>query len=202
MGEGDAAERVWLDADLELNTGRVYRAVLIRPGEWAGKGIRCSADVLRREAHKFNGLASFLNPPAPQPGQHGHPMLERLLGVTENARWDDVAAGQSGASEAGGVVADYRLADTDVANGFRRLVDGWLRAKAAGRPAPAIGLSAVPWVRLGPADASGMREVREIVSVEQVDAVYRPAAGGEFLRVLNSMEGAVMGEQVEEVRAH
>ncbi len=166
--EDDCVERVSCDADLELTlsasagadgaeaAGRVYRAILIRPGEWAGKGIRCPAEVLRREAQKFNGLASFLNPPAPAPGQHGHPMLERLLGVTENAAWDETLPPGS-SNEAGGVVADYRLADTDVANGFRRLVDEWLKAKAAGRAVPAIGLSAVPWVRLGPPDERGMR---------------------------------------------
>ncbi len=181
----DEIERVCCDATppgggtLQPNSGRVYRAVLIRPGEWLGKGMRCPAAVLEREAHKFDGLASFLNPPAPQPGQHGHPMLERLLGVTEHARWDP---------EQQAVVADYRLADTDVANGFRRLVDGWLRAKSEGRPVPAIGLSAVPWVRLGPPDAAGVREVREIIRVDQVDAVYRPAAGGEFLQVLNAVQ--------------
>ncbi len=174
------SERVRLDADLELNAGRVYRAILIRPGEWAGKGLRCPAAVLQAAAHKFDGVASFLNPPGPRPGQHGHPMLERLLGVTENARWDEGL---------NAVVADYRLADTDVAHGFRRLVDGWLKARAGGRAVPAIGLSAVPWVRVGPPDAGGVREVLEIVSVDQVDAVYRPAAGGEFLQVLNGVQG-------------
>lgn len=176
MEADTTTERVPCDATLEVGAGRVYRAILIRPGEWAGKGIRCPAEVLRTAAPKFAGLASFLNPPAPTPGQHGHPMLERLLGVTENAAWDE---------ERQAVVADYRLADTDVAHGFRRLVDGWLRARAEGRPVPHIGLSAVPWVTLGPAGADGLREVREIVSVDQVDAVYRPAAGGEFLQVLN-----------------
>ena len=63
-------------------------------------------------------------------------MLERLLGVTEHAAWDE-ALPPAGGSQAGGVVADYRLADTDVANGFRRLVDGWLQAKAEGRTVPA-----------------------------------------------------------------
>ena len=44
--------------------------------------------------------------------------------------------------------ADYRLADTDTARWFQRLVDGWLADKAAGKAVPDIGLSAVPWVLL------------------------------------------------------
>ncbi len=171
------AERVTLQGELAAGVGRVYRAVLIRPGEWLGKGIRCAPEVLQAAAAKFDGLASFLNPPGPLPGQHGYPGLERLLGVTEHARWDEAE---------GAIVADYRLADTDVARWFRRLVDGWLVERAAGRPVPEIGLSAVPWVRLGPTGADGLRDVTEIVRVDQVDAVYRPAAGGEFVQVLNA----------------
>ena len=154
---------------------RVYRAVLIRPGEWQGKGIWCAPEVLARSAPLFNGLASFLNPPGPSVGQHGYPGLELLLGVTENARWDE---------EAQAIVADYRLADTDTARWFQRLVDGWLRDRAAGRPVPAVGLSAVPWVMLQAGTSGSLREVVDIVSVDQVDAVYRPAAGGEFVQVL------------------
>lgn len=198
-------ERVALDGEVvgpavgrRGAVGRVYRAALIRPGAWKGKGLRCSVEVLRRDAGKFSGLASFLNPPPPRPGQHGHPMLERLLGVTEEAAWDE---------EVGAVVADYRLADTDAARWFGRVMDGWLLARAEGRPVPEIGLSAVPWVKVGAVGEDGMREVLEIASVEQVDAVYRPAAGGEFLKVLNgvtpeglevSREERVM-EELEEV---
>jgi len=175
MGDQDRV-RVELAGELAPGPrGRVYRAVLIRPGEWLGKGIRCAPEVLARSAPLFEGLASFLNPPPPQLGQHGYPGLERLLGVTENARWDD---------QAGAIVADYRLADTDVARWFQRLVDGWLREKGAGKPVPAVGLSAVPWVRLGAKGEDGLREVAEIVGVDQVDAVYKPAAGGEFVQVL------------------
>ena len=120
----DDGVRVELAGELERGpNGRVYRAVLIRAGEWLGKGIRCAPEVLARSAPLFDGLASFLNPPGPLPGQHGYPGLERLLGVTENARWDD---------QTGAVVADYRLADTDTARWFQRFVDGWLREKAAG----------------------------------------------------------------------
>ena len=53
--------------------GRVYRAVLIRPGEWQGKGIRCSAEVLQQSVPLFEGLASFLNPPPAQWGSTGIP---------------------------------------------------------------------------------------------------------------------------------
>ncbi|OQA43204.1 MAG: hypothetical protein BWY52_01955 [Chloroflexi bacterium ADurb.Bin325] len=173
--------------------GATYRAVLIRPGTWQGKGLRCSAEVLRRSAAKFEGLASFLNPLPPVPGQHGYPMLERLAGVVEHAAWD---AGLNA------VVADYRLADTDAARTVGRLIDGWLAARAAGRAAAEIGLSAVPWVRLGPAGPDGLREVLEIVKVDQVDAVYRPAAGGAFTaRLTDSMEGDNMAHEETQLAA-
>lgn len=179
-------ERFELAGELgpRADSGRVYRAVLIRPGEWRGKGVFCPVEALQRAVPLFNGLASFLNPPGPIPGQHGHPGLERLLAVVENARWDD---GEQA------VVADYRLADTDTARWFQRLVDGWLRDRAAGRATADIGLSAVPWVRLGAPGANGVREVLEFAGVDQVDAVYRPAAGGEFVQVLNAYGGESMG---------
>ncbi len=161
--------------------GATYRAVLIRPGVWQGKGLRCPAEVLRRNVAKFEGLASFLNPLPPVPGQHGYPMLERLAGVVEHAAWDEGLQA---------VLADYRLADTDAARTVGRLIDGGLAAQAAGRAAPDIGLSAVPWVRLGPAGPDGLREVLDIVKVDQVDAVYRPAAGGAFTaRLTDAKEG-------------
>ncbi len=194
------AERVSLQGELAAGAGgpagrpaggpagRVFRAVLIRPGVWLGKGMRARAEVLRAAAGKFEGVASFLNPPPPRAGQHGYPGLERLLGVTENARWDE---------EEGGVVADYRLAETDAGRAFGRLIDGWLASRDAGRAVPPIGLSAVLTVRLGRAQ-EGMREVEEVVSVDQIDAVYRPAAGGEFQRVLNAAAAdAAIAEDAE-----
>jgi hypothetical protein len=174
-----------LAADLELRQGRTYRAVLIRPGLWEGKGLRCSADALRAAAGKFEGAASFLNPPGRQWGDHGYPMLERMLAVCCNASWSE---------ECQAVVADYRLTESPVADMFARLVDGWLSDRAAGRAVPAVGLSAVLWLHAGERDDEGLRDVLEIVAVDRVDAVYRPAAGGEFLDVVkNAMEGVGMG---------
>ena len=173
----------------EQATGRVYRVVLIRAGEWRGKGLVADRAVLAAAAPKFEGVASFLNPPAPQPGQHGHPGLERLLGVIENAGWDEAAEG---------VVADYRLAGGETAKWFGRLMDDWLAARDGGRRVPEVGLSAVLTVIAGPVREDGLREVKEVVSVEQVDAVYRPAAGGEFVRVLNGDDREAEGAQVSE----
>lgn len=155
--------------------GRTYRAVAIRPGEWKGHGLYCPADVLRRGADKFNGLASFLNPGPAQSGQHGHPAIQSLLGVFDNAHWDE-------AEQA--VVGDYHLADTPVAGWFKGLADGMIAARAAGRRVPDVGLSAVPWVRVTGARSDGLREVGEILGVEQLDAVYKPAAGGAIQRIL------------------
>ena len=189
---GDLTERVELAGELTAPAsavgtqtarppvgGRVYEAVLVRPGEWQGKGIRADAEVLRRCAQKFDGVASFLNPPPPRPGQHGYPEIERLLAVTENARWDE---------DQHAIVADYRLQDTDAGRSFGRLIDDWLAARAAGHVVPEIGLSAVPWVQLGAPGSDGLRPVLDIGKVDQVDAVYRPAAGGEFVRVLNARD--------------
>ncbi len=47
-------EQVTLQGELEAGAGsppgRVYRAMLIRPGEWLGKGIRCAPEVLQAAA--------------------------------------------------------------------------------------------------------------------------------------------------------
>lgn len=155
--------------------GRTYRAVAIRPGEWKGHGLFCPAEVLRRNAGKFNGLASFLNPGPAQSGQHGHPAIQSLLGVFDNAHWDE-------AEQA--VVGDYHLAETPVAGWFKGLADGMIAARAAGRRVPDVGLSAVPWVRVTGQRSDGLREVGEILGVEQLDAVYKPAAGGAIQRIL------------------
>ncbi len=95
------------------------------------------------------------------------------------------------------MVADYRLAETDAGRAFGRLIDGWLASRDAGRTVPPIGLgSAVLTVRLGRAQ-EGMREVEEVVSVDQIDAAHRPA-GGEFQRVLNAAAAdAAVAEDAE-----
>ncbi len=145
-----------------------YRVILIRPGVWQGKGLHCPAEVLRRNVAKFEGLASFLNPLPPVPGQHGYPMLERLAGMVEHAAWDEGLHA---------IVADYRLADTDAARTVGRLIDGGLAARAAGRAAPDIGERGSVGAT-GSGGPDGLREVLDIVKVDQVDAVYRPAAAG------------------------
>ena len=181
-------ERVMLDGTLAVGDGEdgAYRAVLMRPGEWAGKRLRAAPEVVRRAAGLFEGQASFLNPPPPAAGEHGYPGLQHLLGTVRAARWDEAE---------GAIVGEYVLYPTPAAQWFGQVVDRVLADRAAGRPAPHIGLSAVVRVTCGPAGADGVREVREIVEVEQVDAVHRPAAGGEFVGMLDAKEGAVNGEQ-------
>ncbi len=164
-------ERVMLDGVLAVGEGAAYRAVLMRPGEWAGKRLRAAPEVVRRAAGLFEGQASFLNPPPPAAGEHGYPGLQHLLGTVRAARWDEAE---------GAIVGEYVLYPTPAAQWFGQVVDRVLADRAAGRVAPHIGLSAVVRVTCGPAGADGVREVREIVEVEQVDAVHRPAAGGEF----------------------
>ncbi|NOZ27772.1 MAG: hypothetical protein GXP39_06935 [Chloroflexi bacterium] len=178
--------RVALDAGaLEVKPGRTYQAVAIRPGEWKGHGLYASPEVLKRNAHKFNGLASFLNPPMQNPGNHGHPALQLLLGIFDNARWDD---------EEQAIVGDYHLLSTPAAEWFGRLADELIRLKEQDKPAPDVGLSAVPWVLVGDEREDGLREVMDIVSVEQLDAVFRPAAGGELKRIMAAV-GPLGGER-------
>jgi hypothetical protein len=66
------------------------------------------------------------------------------------------------------------------------LIDDWLAARDEGRRMPEVGLSAVLTVIAGPLRADGLREVQEVLNVERVDAVHRPAAGGEFVRVMSA----------------
>jgi len=132
------AERVRLDAELEVNTGRVYRAVLIRPGEWAGHGIRCPAEVLRRAAGKFDGwrrssIRRRASRPARPPDAGTAARRDRACGL---GRERAAAAGRHGGRRDRG-----RLP----AGGHRRRErfpppGGRLAARKGGRPGvPAIG---------------------------------------------------------------
>ncbi|MBC8248321.1 MAG: hypothetical protein H8E90_01470 [Anaerolineales bacterium] len=166
------------NGELDVKPGRRYEAVAIRAGEWKGHGLWAGADVLKRNVRKFNGLASFLNPLVDNQGTHGHPSVEQLLGLFSNARWDE---------DEQGVVGDYDLVDTPAAAWFGRFADALIEARDRGEPVPDVGLSAVPWVLVGDRRSDGLREVRDIVSVDQLDAVFRPAAGGELKRILASV---------------
>ncbi len=174
--------------NMAVGPGRRYEAVAIKVGEWKGHGLYAGPEVLKRNVMKFNGLASFLNPRVENPGTHGHPPVERLLGVFSNAHWDE---GEQG------IVGTYILADTPTAEWFSRFADALIKARDEGQDVPEVGLSAVPWVLVGDRRSDGLREVRDIVSVDQLDVVFRPAAGGELKRILASV--GPMGEVKKEV---
>lgn len=162
-------------------TPHVYRVTLIRAGLWPSKRLECPAAVLAAAVPLFAGRPCFLNPPPPQAGGHGYPDLRDYVGLIDAPEWDDAAEA---------ITAQLRLAATPAAAVIGPLLESYLADRAEGRAVPDIGLSAVLWLSAAPGQAgqpeAAVRTVAEIHAVDQVDAVYRPAAGGSFDQVLGA----------------
>ena len=188
---GDALRVTLTAGALVPTTGRKYRAVAMRPGIWKGHNLRCSEAVLQRDAGKFTALASFLNPTAREPGAHGYPPIERLVGIFRGQGWD---------AQRQAIVGEYELLNTPAAEWFGRFADRMVVARQAGMAVPDVGLSAVAWLRAGGVDGEGVRDVQEILSVDRLDVVYGPAAGGaleQILAAVGPFGGDGMGDDVQ-----
>ena len=162
---------------------RRFEVICIRAGE--ANGLSYSAAVLRRSVEEglWEGCDVFVNHPGPaDAGRAGGRAVEDVAGVLADVRF-------SMGSVIGCITFAGPKAEMVVA-----LAREIVLAQDELRPAPNVGLSADLYVEVRP----GTKEVARIVRVNSLDVVCNPAAGGAFLRVINSIGGYVM-EEVSQV---
>nr|MBC7245605.1 Mu-like prophage major head subunit gpT family protein [Chloroflexota bacterium] len=164
---------------------RRYEVVAITAGE--GNGLHYGAEVLRAALPLFEGASVFVDH-AQLPeiwSQTGGRSLRNLLGVLEHCTYSD---------EWNGICGELRVYPGPDAEWFCAMVDQYLADRAAGRPVPRLGLSAVVDVQ------TKGREVVSIGKMISVDAVFDPARGGEFIRALNQRTGTCSINQIGDER--
>jgi hypothetical protein len=150
---------------------RTFEVICMRSGE--ANGLYYPAEALQRSVQEglWEGATAFANHASPaaetRPGGRA---IEDVVGVLSSAQWtgEAILARLTCSGPKGEMVA--------------QLAREILAAQERGEPAPNIGLSA---------DLIVQRErqsnrIQRIVRVNSVDVVYSPAAGGAFLRALNT----------------
>lgn len=156
---------------------RRYLARFVRAGAVRRAGNRpadleIEAEALRQavEAGLFENRAVFVD----HASWLEYPSLQRLVGVTRQARWNAAEAAVEGT---------LQLYDTPSARLAAAILDELL---AQPELAPDIGLSIVFWPLYAPQeDTEALRRVRAIQHVESVDLVFEPAADGRVLQALS-----------------
>jgi len=193
-----ATERVRLGLDVDVSarrdpsagSGRGYGVTLIRAGD-SLHGWRFPAEVLRAAVPRFEGASCFVD----HVGWFQQAAsLGDLVGVVSEVEW-------SGAED--GLTGRLRLSNTPAGDCMEALIDQIIEDRENGLPVPNVGLSAD--MLAGYFLDGQTRVATEIRSVYSVDAVFYPASGGSFDRVLNSMavgrkveRGGKVEERVEE----
>lgn len=164
--------RLRLAGDVELSGSEpgLFDVVILRPGK--ANGVTFGEAVLRAsvEAGVWEGAACFVDHPSWLSVARS---VRDLAGVVEDVRFDGAVRGRLRAVPPAGEVLEA-------------VARGYLEDVAAGRRPANVGLSADVWLR-----RDGERNVTSIDSVESVDLVFRPAAGGEFERALNQRQEGV-----------
>jgi len=173
----DTREAVIADA-----AGHLVEVTIARPGV-SRNGYVYSEAVLRDCVELWNGAPAFLDhPTALDLTRAGARSLRDLVGVYEGAFYE------SGR----GLRARLRLMAND--HGAFETIREAIAARAAGRPAPPIGISADWRVLVGPSrpgpDGRPRRVVQGIVAVNSGDLVIHPSAGGSFDRILEAAADA------------
>ncbi len=148
---------------------RLYGVVAITAGE--GNGLQYLADTLRRAVPLFQNSTCFVDHDGWDDMWRGNRSLREVLGVLR-----EVAFSESDQ----GVVGTLDVYPGQDQEWFCRLADAYIRDRAAGRPAPRVGLSCVLDVLV-----DAQLQVVAIERVYSVDAVFDPARGGEIVRALN-----------------
>jgi len=149
-----------------------FEVVAMVPG--TANGLRFTEEVLRASVPLWEGVGMFDD----HPGfwDFGRSVKD-VAGVFYNVRYDGGVRGSMRCSGPQGELVQA-LAQELVAD------------RAAGRPSPNIGLSADVYLRRDAKD-----NVVDIRKVNSLDIVVNPAAGGAFVRALNSQGGGTMPEE-------
>lgn len=171
-------QRVQLVESAPVGSRGMFEVVAIRPG--VANGLTFGEGVLRRSVEHglWERAAVFVDHVPMNQGRS----VGDLAGVFAGVTW---AGGVRGMLMCGGPRG--RLVE--------ELARELLADAVAGRPAPDVGLSADLYLRVGDGSV-----VSDIVKVNSLDVVFDPAAGGAFVRALNSVsvESGKMAEQVQE----
>jgi hypothetical protein len=175
------------DAGSNQFAGRHYQARFVRAGRVRGRGgkpgdILITPQALQDNLALFNERAVFVDHAA----AGSYPSLQRLVGVTHSARWDDSEQAVHG---------EIQLYATPLGQAIGELLDETLQAEA-----PDVGLSLVCWPSWQPGE-DGERRLVGIQHVESIDLVFEPAADGRVLARLSSyfQKGAAMAENEAEM---
>ncbi|HUS71303.1 MAG TPA: hypothetical protein VM075_11090 [Anaerolineae bacterium] len=172
-------ERVRLGLDVDLSARGGYGVTLIRAGNTL-HGWRFPAEVLKAAVPRFEGASCFVD----HVGWFQQAAsLGDLVGVISEVEWSETE---------GGLTGRLRLSNTPAGDWMEALIDQIIEDRENGLPVPNVGLSAD--MLAGYLLDGQTRVATEIRSVYSVDAVFYPASGGSFDRVLNSM---AMGRKVE-----
>ena len=173
---GEEAVRLWTparEARVTASERREVEVTIIRPGT-SSNGHEYPEDVLRRSLPLWEGATAFCDHPGPlDAGRAGGRSVRDVVGVYGGARWEN------------GVCATLRIYPH--ATWLYDLIAAAIGDRAAGRPAPDIGISADMVVALSGPHSGGAMRVEEIRRVNSADVVFRPAAGGRFERLLNGL---------------
>jgi len=166
------AERVRLGLEADLSARRGYAVTLMRAGNTL-HGWRFPAEVLRAAVPRFEGASCFVD----HVGWFQQAAsLGDLVGVISEVEWSEAE---------GGLTGRLRLSNTPAGDWMEALTDQIIEDREKGLPVPNVGLSAD--MLAGYYVEGETRVATEIRSVYSVDAVFYPASGGSFDRVLNSV---------------
>lgn len=176
-------------ADSHTASGRrEYDCVFMQPGRVKQDNQEESdwlipAETIRTAAPLFNAVASYLDHPQLFGfGWHQRPQVEKLAGVTFNARWSE---------EENALLGGIRLYDEQPGSPgafIGALMDRILADQAADLPIPKIGLSAVVFQEAAFDEGAGLRITTAITYAQSVDFVYDPGAHG-YVRAALSAAG-------------
>jgi len=172
----EEAERIELDeapSQIESKGKGVFDVTLIDFSRPTGTGIKFSNFDCAGAVPKFANCVSFAD----------HRYFERPDGVRQRSVRDAIALCSMPRLEGQAIKARYEFIDSE--SHECKVATAVAQAKASDPSAELdIGLSPVIW--LSWADKSA-KEAASLAHTESVDMVFRPAAGGAFDRILNSL---------------
>ncbi|MBN1640374.1 MAG: hypothetical protein JXA09_03990 [Anaerolineae bacterium] len=170
-----------------LDGHRIYRCLYIgagrvqtvngQPSNWL-----IPAEPLQAAVAVFEGAPSYLGHPELFGfGWRQEPSVRNLVGICTDPEWDERERGVAGL---------LRLYDEDPRSpgaAIGALYDQILEDRAAGKPTPPIGLSAVLWHVSHLDEEIGLHITDEINQVDSVDHVYAAGARGYVCAALSRM---------------